>query len=489
MSSLGDRIARAKAGIDAPTDSRDVDAAESVVNTAGTASRPGKRAAVSSEVDPSVSRRLAHAATQHADRLEELKGSIHAELLRQLGPQLYDLNVDQADLEQRVKTVLREVLGSQDRPLSASDRQQVTLEITDDILGYGPIEPLLRDDEVSEVMVNGHDQVWVERKGRLQWVDVKFTDEAHLRRTIEKIVSRIGRRVDESSPMVDARLPDGSRVNAVIPPLAIDGSSLTIRKFAADPLTAADLVRFGSMSQRTSDFLDACVRGRLNIVVSGSTGAGKTTTLNVLSSFIPSDERIVTIEDAAELQLHQEHVVRLESRPANLEGKGEVDIRDLVKNSLRMRPDRIIVGEVRDASALDMLQAMNTGHDGSICTVHSNGPRDTLARIETMVLMAGMDLPVRAIREQVASAVDLIVHQARFKDGSRHITHVTEVERMEGDVITLQDIFVYDHSAGFDENGRSLGRLRATGLRPKFLEKMAYANVSVDPALFAMDGM
>ncbi|WP_235737502.1 CpaF family protein [Nocardioides alcanivorans] len=493
MSSLGDRIARAKAGLETPTENRDTEAAATVVGTAGTTGTTphpvGKRVAGSSATDPSVNRRLAHAATQHADRLEELKGNIHAELLRQLGPQLYDLDMDQEDLEQRVRGVLRDVLGAQDRPLSASDRQKVTLEITDDILGYGPIQPLLRDEEVSEVMVNGHDQVWVERKGRLEWVDVKFTDESHLRRTIEKIVSRIGRRVDESSPMVDARLPDGSRVNAVIPPLAIDGSSLTIRKFATDPLTAADLVRFGSMTQRASDFLDACVRGRLNIIVSGSTGAGKTTTLNVLSSFIPSDERIVTIEDAAELQLHQEHVVRLESRPANLEGKGEVDIRDLVKNSLRMRPDRVIVGEVRDASALDMLQAMNTGHDGSICTVHSNGPRDTLARVETMVMMAGMDLPIRAIREQVASAVDVIVHQTRFKDGSRHITHITEVERMEGDVITLQDVFVYDHSAGFDENGRSLGRLRSTGLRPKFLEKMAYANVSVDPAIFAMDGL
>jgi pilus assembly protein CpaF len=305
---------------------------------------------------------------------------------------------------------------------------------------------------------------------------------------IDKIVSRIGRRVDESSPMVDARLPDGSRVNAVVPPLTLDGSSLTIRKFAADPLTVEHLIEFGSMSRRTAEFLEACVRGRLNIIISGGTGAGKTTTLNVLSSFIPADERIVTIEDAAELQLKQEHVVRLESRPSNIEGKGAVTIRDLVRNSLRMRPDRIVVGEVRDASALDMLQAMNTGHDGSICTVHSNGPRDTLSRIETMVLMAGMELPIRAIREQVSSAVDLIVHQSRLKDGTRRITHVTEVERMEGDVITLQDIFVFDTKAGFDEDGRNRGTLKATGLRPKFLDKMAEVNVEVDPHIFAPGG-
>jgi pilus assembly protein CpaF len=389
-----------------------------------------------------------------------------------------------------VRATLQEVISEEDSSvITMADRARIAQESADDILGYGPIEPFLRDPELTEIMVNGPFDIWIERSGRLSKVEGSFNDEAHLRRTIDKIVSRIGRRVDESSPMVDARLPDGSRVNAVIPPLAVDGSLLTIRKFAADPYTAADLVAFGSMSERTSQFLDACVKGKLNIVVSGSTGAGKTTTLNVLSSFIPSDERIITIEDAAELQLHQDHVLRLESRPANIEGKGAVEIRDLVKNSLRMRPDRIVVGEVRDSSALDMLQAMNTGHDGSICTIHSNGPRDTLARIETMVLMAGMDLPMRAIREQVASAIDLIVHQSRFKDGSRRITHVTEVERMEGDVITLQDIFVYDHSAGFDAEGKTMGRLRSTGLRPKFLEKLTYNNVHVDPMLFAMDGI
>ncbi len=449
---------------------------------AGSADPAADRPAAAPATEAALGRR--QALTGRHDRIEEVKGSVHAALLQQLGPQLYDAEVDQDELGQRVRVVLAEVLGAEDRPLSHSDRARVTQEISDDILGYGPIEPFLREPTVSEVMVNGAHSIWIERAGRLEPTAAHFVDESHLRRVIDKIVSRIGRRVDESSPMVDARLPDGSRVNAVIPPLAIDGSALTIRKFAANPLTAEDLVEFGTLSAPARDFLAACVRGRLNLIVSGSTGAGKTTTLNVLSSFIPSDERIVTIEDAAELQLEQEHVVRLESRPPNLEGRGGVDTRDLVRNALRMRPDRIVVGEVRDASALDMLQAMNTGHDGSICTVHSNGPRDTLARVETMVLMAGMDLPVRAIREQMASAVDLIVHQTRFKDGSRRITHITEVERMEGDVVTLQDIFVFDQSAGYDAEGRSLGRLVASGLRPKLLEKLAQANVTVDPYVF-----
>jgi pilus assembly protein CpaF len=433
--------------------------------------------------------RPATQASKLEDEFRELKSTVHNRLLQQLGPKLYDADLTQSELERMVRSALQDAMHEEDVLITPADRTRIAQEIADDILGYGPIEPFLRDPDLTEVMVNGPDSIWIERSGKLHKVEGRFGDEAHLRRTIDKIVSRIGRRVDESSPMVDARLPDGSRVNAVIPPLAIDGSLLTIRKFSADPYTSDDLVAFGTFSQRTSDFLAACVKGRLNIIVSGSTGAGKTTTLNVLSSFIPSDERIVTIEDAAELQLHQDHVLRLESRPANIEGKGAVDIRDLVKNSLRMRPDRIVVGEVRDSAALDMLQAMNTGHDGSICSLHSNGPRDTLARVETMVLMAGMDLPIRAIREQVASAVDLIVHQSRLRDGSRRITHVTEVERMEGDVITLQDIFVYDHSMGFDENGRSLGRLRATGLRPKFLDKLAHENVKVDPMLFAMDGI
>ena len=361
------------------------------------------------------------------DPYADIKKSVHAALVESLGPQLYQTQLTESDLSQRVRVVLHDVLTRDQTPLPAAERAALAQQIADEILGYGPLEPFLRDAEVTEVMVNGYDTIYIERFGKIELVDAAFSDDAHLRRTIDKIVGRVGRRVDESSPMVDARLPDGSRVNAIVPPLAVDGSALTIRKFAADPYMVEDLIAFDTLTREVADFLDACVRGKANILVAGGTGAGKTTTLNVLSSFIPEAERIVTIEDAAELQLHQEHVIRLESRPPNIEGRGEVTIRDLVKNSLRMRPDRIVVGEVRDAAALDMLQAMNTGHDGSICTVHANTPRDTLARLETMVLMAGVDLPVRAIREQVSSAIDLIVQQARLKDGTRHITHITEV--------------------------------------------------------------
>ncbi len=433
------------------------------------------------------SRPLRQRRSAREDPFADLKREVHHALVETLGPKLYDARLSQTDLEQRVRQTLHEVLTAADMPLTAPDRARLAQEIADDILGYGPIEPYLRDVDITEIMVNGPDQIYVERAGRIYPVDGRFNDEDHLRRTIDKIVARVGRRIDESSPMVDARLPDGSRINAIIPPLAVDGSLLTVRKFSSDPFGTDDLVQFGSLTRAVADFLAACVTGRLNILVSGGTGAGKTTTLNVLSGYIPAEERVITIEDAAELQLHQEHVLRLESRPPNIEGRGEVRIRDLVRNALRMRPDRIVVGEIRDAAALDMLQAMNTGHDGSIGTVHANSPRDVLARVETMVLMAGMDLPVRAIREQVASALDIIVHQARFKDGSRRITHVTEVIGMEGEVITLQDIFAFDHHMGFDTEGRSLGRLKATGLRPRTLDKLRAAGIEVDPLMFGYE--
>jgi pilus assembly protein CpaF len=390
-----------------------------------------------------------------------------------------------AELRLRVLEMLEWAVDQeQGLPLTSADRRSLLNEIASDVLGYGPIDPLLNDPDITEVMANGPYDVYYEKGGRIYKSDVRFVDETHLRRIIDKIVGQIGRRVDEATPMVDARLPDGSRVNAIIAPLAIGGPFLTIRKFSVDPYQEADLISFGTLSQRVADFLRACVRGRLNILISGGTGSGKTTTLNVVSAYIPGDERIVTVEDAAELQLHQEHVLSLESRPANIEGQGQVSIRDLVKNTLRMRPDRIVVGEVRDAAALDMLQAMNTGHDGSLTTIHSNTPRDTLSRIETMVMMAGFDLPVRAIREQVASAVDLIVHVARLKDGTRRVTHVTEVEGMEGEIITLQDLFLFDYGMGVDDEGIYKGRLKATGIRPSFSDDLENQGIRLPADLF-----
>src|SRR3954467_11266387 len=416
--------------------------------------------------------------------LDELRQKIHHYLIEELGPILYDKRLSEPELRRRVNEQLQVSLSRERAPLSAADKAQLIQDVSDDVLGYGPIDPFLRDADVTEVMVNGPDQVYVERAGKVIKSTASFVDEAHLRRIIDKIVGQGGRRIDEANPLCDARLPDGSRVNAVIAPLAIGGPFLTIRKFAADPFGVEGLIGFGTLNPQTARFLEACVVGRLNVIVSGGTGTGKTTTLNVLSSFIPADERIVTIEDAKELQLQQEHVLPLEARPPNIEGKGEITIRDLVKNALRMRPERIVVGECRGGEALDMLQAMNTGHDGSITTVHSNSPRDTLARIETMTLMSGFDLPIRAIREQMASALDLIVHLSRLRDGSRRITHVTEVQGMEGDVITLQDIFLFDYGMGVDEHGRFRGHLKATGVRPKFAEKLADLGIRLGPEVF-----
>ena len=365
------------------------------------------------------------------------------------------------------------------------DREKVATDLFNDIMGYGPIEALVQDPSYSEIMVNGPDKIYVEDKGKLKLTDLKFRDEEHLMNIINRIVSNVGRHVDEASPMVDARLADGSRVNAIIPPLSLVGPVLTIRKFGKKPITAQQLLKFGSLTPQMLQFLEACVKGKLNIVVAGGTGSGKTTLLKVLSSYIPEDERIVTIEDAAEVQLKQEHVITLEARPANLEGKGAVTIRNLVKNALRMRPDRIIVGEVRSEETLDMLQAMNTGHDGSLTTTHANSPRDTVARLETMVLMSGMELPLRAIRDQISSAIDIIVQQSRLRDGTRKITSITEIIGMEGDIVSMQDLFVYETDGTVDASGKFIGKFRATGVRPHCLEKIKGNGVTVNNEWFA----
>jgi pilus assembly protein CpaF len=416
--------------------------------------------------------------------LDELRQKIHHHLIDELGPILYDKRLSEDDLRRRVQDQLHAALAVERAPLSAADKAQLIQDVSDDILGYGPIDRLLKDEDITEVMVNGPDLVFVERSGKVEKTGASFVDDTHLRRIIDKIVGQVGRRIDEAQPLCDARLPDGSRVNAVIHPLAVGGPFLTIRKFSKDPYQIDDLIRFGTLNAASARFVQAMVVGKLNIIVSGGTGTGKTTTLNVLSSFIPADERIVTVEDAKELQLNQEHVLSMEARPPNIEGKGQITIRDLVKNSLRMRPDRIVVGECRAGEALDMLQAMNTGHDGSLTTIHANTPRDTLSRLETLVLMAGFDLPVRAIREQMASAIDCIVQLTRLRDGTRRITHITEIQGMEGDVITTQDIFLFDFGMGVDEHGRFRGHLKATGVRPKFAEKLADQGIRLGTEVF-----
>ncbi|MFC7571745.1 CpaF family protein [Klenkia terrae] len=485
---LGDRLATAR-GEDAfgpdPVRVARHAAADDVEQAVEQISLAARASSVHAEVDSLTRLVQPEAAVIVGDGLSQLRARATQALFDRLGSKLSSSEIPEDQLHRLVNSELQRVVANDPTPLSDADRRRLITEVTDEVLGYGPLQPHLDNPDVTEIMVNGPESVYVERGGRLVRTASTFTSEEHLRRVIERIVSRVGRRIDESSPMVDARLADGSRVNAIIPPLAFGGSSLTIRKFARTPLGIGDLISYGTLSPEMAELLRACVEARLNIIVSGGTGTGKTTLLNVLSSFIPESERIITIEDAVELQLQQEHVVRLESRPRNIEGRGEVSIRELVRNSLRMRPDRIVVGEVRGGESLDMLQAMNTGHDGSLSTVHANTPRDAIARLETLVLMAGMDLPLRAIREQVTSAVDLVVQISRLRDGTRRITHVTEVQGMEGDTVTLQDAFLFDHSAGADLNGRLLGKAVPTGVRPRFVDRFADLGVTVSSRVFA----
>jgi pilus assembly protein CpaF len=412
----------------------------------------------------------------------DLKTRVQNKLLSELDPSMDVTRTD--EVRRTIQDLFEQILAEENIVLSRPERARLFEQIAAEILGFGPLQPLLEDDTITEIMVNGPKNVYIERKGKIHRVPVTFENNDHVMRIIDRIVAPLGRRIDESSPYVDARLQDGSRVNAVIPPISLVGPTLTIRKFSKNPITVDQLIQFGSVSPEAVQFLKACVEARLNILISGGTGSGKTTLLNVMSSFIPGDERIITIENAAELQLRQEHVVTLESRPPNIEGRGEITIRDLVINSLRMRPERIIVGECRGGETLDMLQAMNTGHDGSMTTAHANSPRDAIARVETMCLMAGMELPVRAIREQVSSAVDLIAQQERMRDGTRKITSITEVSGMEGDVITMTDIFVFEQTG--IENGKIIGRLRPTGLRPKFMDKIETAGINLPPSIFGI---
>jgi len=421
------------------------------------------------------------------DPLADLKSRATEDLFGKLEAKTFDASLNEVDLKAAVIAELERVLDESATPLSDKERERIAEEISIDILGYGPIQRYLEEDAVTEIMVNGTSPIYVERAGKIEKTGVRFSSDAHLRQVIERIVAKVGRRVDESSPMVDARLPDGSRVNAIVPPLAVDGPALTIRKFAADPYRAEHLIEFGTLTAEMATLLRACVQGKLNLLITGGTGTGKTTLLNVMSSFVPGHERIVTIEDAVELQLLQDHVVRLESRPPNVEGRGSVTIRDLVRNSLRMRPDRIIVGEVRGPEALDMMQAMNTGHEGSMSTVHANTPRDALSRLETMILMSGLEIPVTAIREYIASAVSVIIHLGRLSDGTRRVTRVAEVVGMEGEVITMQDIFQFKQT-GVDEGGKVIGRISATGIRPKFAESLLAQGLSLPAELFGPTG-
>ena len=420
---------------------------------------------------------------------QAVKHRIHQRIMDEMTPAeqvvLSSVHQDPRKVEAIIDTYCQRALDADPFALPRGEKARLIADIRDEMLGLGPIEPLLQDDSITEIMVNGPKKVFVERLGKLELTDVQFHDNAHVMNIAERILTPLGRRIDESSPLVDARLDDGSRVNIIIPPLSLTGPTITIRKFSKKPLTVNNLIAFGTIDEKMAEFLRACVKARINILVSGGTGSGKTTTLNVISSFIPERERIVTIEDAAELRLQQENVVTLESRPANIEGEGQITIRDLVRNALRMRPDRIIVGEVRSGEALDMLQAMNTGHDGSLTTAHANSPRDALSRLETMVLMSGFELPVRAIREQISSAIDLIIQQSRMRDGSRKITHVTEVQHMEGNTITMQDIFRYQQQ-GYDENGKAIGHYVSTGLKPNFLEKFEVNGVELPEDFFAV---